>query len=95
MSLSTCEKCGGHIPLGPNATNRCESCGLGVFDAHTDPFPMGHMGEYMLETRNERDRYRATLGRIYRSFEDGETHAVVLAEIAAEALGIATEPPSY
>ena len=27
MSLSECEKCGGHIPLGPNASNRCEKCG--------------------------------------------------------------------
>lgn len=32
MSLSTCSKCGGHIPLGPHASNRCESCGAGVFD---------------------------------------------------------------
>ena len=24
MSLSTCEHCGGHIPLGPDASNRCE-----------------------------------------------------------------------
>ena len=31
MSLSTCDRCGGHIPLGPDASNRCESCGLGVF----------------------------------------------------------------
>ena len=31
MSLSTCESCGGHIPLGPTASNRCESCGEHVF----------------------------------------------------------------
>jgi hypothetical protein len=31
MSLSTCEKCGGNIPLGPDATNRCEDCGEPVF----------------------------------------------------------------
>jgi hypothetical protein len=31
MSLSTCLVCGGHIPLGPEATNRCEDCGAGVF----------------------------------------------------------------
>ncbi len=30
MSLSECEHCGGHIPLGPNATNRCEKCGRHV-----------------------------------------------------------------
>lgn len=27
MGLSTCHKCGGHIPLGPNETNRCTQCG--------------------------------------------------------------------
>ncbi len=36
MSLSTCEKCGGHIPLGPAASNRCETCGAGVFDTTTE-----------------------------------------------------------
>jgi hypothetical protein len=30
VSLSTCEKCGGHIPLGPDATNCCEKCGTPV-----------------------------------------------------------------
>ena len=33
MSLSTCEHCGGHIPLGPTASNRCEKCGRGVFES--------------------------------------------------------------
>lgn len=32
MSLSECLKCGGHIPLGPHASNRCESCGAGVLE---------------------------------------------------------------
>lgn len=27
MSLSECQHCGGHIPLGPNASNRCGKCG--------------------------------------------------------------------
>lgn len=27
MSLSTCLKCGGFIPLGPNASNCCVLCG--------------------------------------------------------------------
>lgn len=27
MGLSDCPKCGGFIPLGPDATNRCEKCG--------------------------------------------------------------------
>ena len=31
MSLSECVKCGGHIPLGPDASNVCEECGAGVF----------------------------------------------------------------
>lgn len=34
MGLSDCPKCGGHIPLGPHATNRCENCDAFVFDAH-------------------------------------------------------------
>jgi hypothetical protein len=37
MSLSTCEHCGGHIPLGPDATNRCEKCGRGVFSGPRFP----------------------------------------------------------
>jgi hypothetical protein len=32
MSLSTCEHCGGFIPIGPDESNRCEICGAGVFD---------------------------------------------------------------
>ena len=31
MSLSTCEKCGGHIPLGPDESNKCEECGEHIF----------------------------------------------------------------
>ena len=31
MSMPTCEKCGGFIPLGPDATNCCEQCGAPVF----------------------------------------------------------------
>jgi hypothetical protein len=34
MSLSECQKCGGHIPLGPDASNICEDCGSGVFDTN-------------------------------------------------------------
>jgi hypothetical protein len=30
VSLSTCEHCGGHIPLGPDALNRCVKCGKHV-----------------------------------------------------------------
>ena len=37
MSLSECRRCGGHVPLGPGATNRCEKCGDGVFVDHRGP----------------------------------------------------------
>ena len=33
MSLSTCLHCGGHIPIGPDASNICEVCGKGVFSS--------------------------------------------------------------
>ena len=39
MSLSTCEKCGGHIPLGPDASNRCEKCGEHVMGSPRQPEP--------------------------------------------------------
>lgn len=32
MSLSTCARCGGFIPLGPDASNCCVECGHHVFD---------------------------------------------------------------
>lgn len=47
MSLSTCNHCGGHIPLGPDASNRCESCGRHVFE----PLPAR---TYRLLNRDER-----------------------------------------
>lgn len=40
MSLSTCEKCGGHIPLGPDATNCCEKCGTHVMGRLPDSVAM-------------------------------------------------------
>ena len=50
MSLSTCEKCGGHIPLGPDATNHCEDCGAGVFDLSARLVPVArvekHTGQF-------------------------------------------------
>lgn len=69
MSLSTCERCGGHIPIGPSATNRCEKCGAGVFEAMHDPFPSGHLGDYMLQVRAEHGRFREALASIIRDFE--------------------------
>ena len=49
MSLSTCDKCGGHIPLGPRASNVCENCGGGVFDCvnKSDQTPQWIGGEAM------------------------------------------------
>jgi len=35
MSISTCNKCGGFIPLGPKASNRCVKCGAGVFESQS------------------------------------------------------------
>lgn len=37
MSLSTCDYCGGHIPLGPDAPNLCNGCGRHVFECATLP----------------------------------------------------------
>ena len=33
MSLSTCDVCGGFVQLGPEAANRCQTCGEPVFPA--------------------------------------------------------------
>jgi hypothetical protein len=38
MSLSTCEKCGGHVSLGPDASNCCEECGAHVFAVEPSNF---------------------------------------------------------
>lgn len=40
MSLSTCEKCGGHIPLGSDASNKCINCGSGVFSMSNELDPV-------------------------------------------------------
>jgi hypothetical protein len=40
MSLSTCEKCGGHIPLGLDASNICINCGSGVFNMSNELDPV-------------------------------------------------------
>lgn len=48
MSLSTCEICGGHIPLGPDASNRCEICGAGVFAVKIEKNEGGRMQEIIL-----------------------------------------------
>ena len=44
MSLSECLKCGGHIPLGPDASNVCEECGAGVFAL---PVDLDHMVSFI------------------------------------------------
>jgi hypothetical protein len=56
MGLSDCE-CGGTIALGPIASNRCDKCGKGVFD----PFPPGHVGDWVAQLRQENDNQRKAL----------------------------------
>ena len=90
MSLSTCEHCGGHIPLGPDASNRCESCGLGIFDAHADPFPAGHLGDYLLQLRAERSRYRKALEEVIANETAYNRGDGLSAYIAKNALGLPT-----
>jgi len=40
VSLSECEKCGGHIPLGPSTSGCCPTCGEHVLG--TPPPPPRH-----------------------------------------------------
>lgn len=56
MSLSTCAKCGGHIPLGPHASNRCESCGTGVFVDLDGPAKVAY-DRVMVEVALATDKY--------------------------------------
>ena len=37
MSLSLCSHCGGHIQLGPDASNVCEVCGKHVMSGPEQP----------------------------------------------------------
>ena len=37
MSLSVCDYCGGHIPLGPDASNLCNGCGRSLY--YMEAFP--------------------------------------------------------
>jgi len=39
--MSDCQHCGGFIPLGPDATNRCNKCGRGYFN-EPPKHPLGH-----------------------------------------------------
>ena len=77
------------------------NAGLGVVDRRLKELDIkwgidyGILRDAFDDLKDECDRYRKALNRIYQSFENGEKHTVILAEIAAEALGIATEPPSY
>lgn len=78
MSLSTCE-CGGHIPLGPYATNRCEKCGASVFESPVTamaaleiqrlPVVNAALRTRVAELEVERDRYRKALEHIVRHLE--------------------------
>lgn len=53
MSLSECLNCGGHIPLGPNASNRCEKCGRHFWDGTPAPAQVAP-GGVITEERVER-----------------------------------------
>ena len=37
MNLSICTFCGGHIPLGPDASNLCDGCGRSLY--YMEAFP--------------------------------------------------------
>lgn len=50
MSLSTCEHCGGHIPLGPDASNCCEKCGKYIFSSPRSPHLQSRIGEWQART---------------------------------------------
>lgn len=76
MSLSTCT-CGGHIPLGPDASNRCDRCGKGPFDQ----FPQIDVESL---TRKRRDEAR---GLIYRAALEQIAH--LDAHVYPEAVSIA------
>jgi hypothetical protein len=47
VSLSTCAWCNGHIPLGPEASNVCETCGRSVWSVP----PTTNHAEAMLYAR--------------------------------------------
>ena len=73
MSLSTCEKCGGNIPLGPDATNRCEKCGEFVFGNGLHPAKKPMSGGFSL------DKFMAGVSK-----EDGEALCEMLDAMEAE-----------
>jgi hypothetical protein len=68
MSLSTCT-CGGYIPLGPDASNRCDRCGKGPFDQ----FPPVDIDALMRQRQDEARGpiYRAALEQIARQTKMG------------------------
>lgn len=63
MSLSTCNHCGGHIPLGPDASNVCDDCGAHVFSQcgpkAGDRIDVDY--EDYANLVNERDRFKDAL----------------------------------
>lgn len=66
MSVSECQKCGGHIPLGPDASNVCEDCGAGVFDDTT----------HCTWTEDDDGYWHSACGNMHRFIEcgPGENH---------------------
>lgn len=88
MTLSTCEHCGGHIPLGIDATNRCEECGKHVFSS-PEPQPGDRINvDYAMFVKlvNERDRLKDALELIASGdfHEDGDIARLALNPITAK-----------
>jgi hypothetical protein len=70
MSLSECTKCGGNIPLGPDASNVCERCGTGVF-ALPDSAENDRMTSRLVECEAEISRLRGLCLRAAESIPEG------------------------
>jgi hypothetical protein len=81
MSLSTCT-CGGYIPLGPDASNRCDRCGKGPFDQ----FPPVDIDALMRQRQDEARGpiYRAALEQIAHLDAHAYPEAVSIAVTALE-----------
>ena len=61
MGLSDCE-CGGFIALGPDASNKCDKCGAGVFD---------HAHKPCTWTVDEEGTWKTGCGNLFQFEADG------------------------